>query len=57
MHCSNDVCLGQELVRDVLSRSDSHSKCYALLGDCGDFGHILYIADSSLGRCCIQSFT
>ena len=28
-HCSNDIRLGRELIRYVLSRSDSHSKCYA----------------------------
>ena len=40
VHCSNDVCLGQELLRDVLSGSDSDSECNTSSGDCGDFGHL-----------------
>ena len=29
VHCLNDIRLGQELIRDVLSRSDSNSNCCA----------------------------
>ena len=54
IHCSNDVCLAQELVRDVLSRSDSDSKCDASSGNCGDFGHVLHVADPPRKRRCIQ---
>ena len=55
MHCSNDIPLGQELIRDVLSRSVSHSKCYATLGDCDDFGHLLHVDHS--GGTASQSFS
>ena len=54
VHCSNDVCFAQELLRDVLSWSDSDSKCDASSGNCGDFGHIPYVTNSPLGRRCIQ---
>ena len=43
----------KELVRDVLSRSDSDSE-RASSGDCGDFGHVLHFADPPLKRRCIQ---
>ena len=46
--------LAQELVRDVLSRSNSNSKCNASLDDRGNFDHVLHVADSPLRKCCIQ---
>ena len=54
VHCSNDVCLAQELVRDVLMRSDSDSECDASSGNCGDSGHVLHVADPPHRRFCIQ---
>ena len=54
VHCSNDVCFAQELVRYVLSRSDSDSECDASRGSCGDFGHVLHVADPPLKSRCIQ---
>ena len=36
MHGADDVCLAQELVHDVLSRSDSDSECDGSSGDCGE---------------------
>ena len=54
VHCSNDVCFAQELLRDVLSRSDSDSNCDASSGGCGDLGHLLHVTNSPLGRRCIQ---
>ena len=36
VHGANDVCLGQEVVRDALSRSDSDSEGDASSGNCGD---------------------
>ena len=51
VHCSNDVCFAQELVRDVLSWSDSDSECDA---SSGDFGHVLHVASPPLKRRCIQ---
>ena len=50
VHCSNDVCVGQRLVRDVLSRSDNDSECDASSDNCGDFGHVLHVADPPLRR-------
>ena len=44
----------QELARDVLSRSHSDSECVASSGNCGDFGHVLHVADPPLKRRCIQ---
>ena len=54
VHCSNDVCLGQELVRDVLLGSDSDSECDASSGTCGGFCHVLHVADPPPGSRCIQ---
>ena len=54
VHFSSDVCFAQELARDVLSRSDSDSECGASSGNCGDFGHVLHVADPPLGRRSIQ---
>ena len=45
---------GEELVRDVLPRSDSDSECDAPSGYCWDLGHLLHIEDPPLRRCCIQ---
>ena len=39
MHCSNDVLLTQELVRDELPRFNSDSECDASSGDYRGFGH------------------
>ena len=52
VHCSNDVCLAQERVRDVLSRSDSDSKCDASSGHSGNVGHFLHVVDFPLKRRC-----
>ena len=54
VHCSKDVCLGQELVRDVLLGSDRDSVCDASSGGCGDVGHVLHVINSPRRRCCIQ---
>ena len=53
MQCSN-VCFSQDLLRDILSGSDSDSECDASSGNCGDFGHVLHVADPPLRRRCIQ---
>ena len=34
VHCSDDLCLAQEPVRDVLSRPNSYSEGGAAVGDC-----------------------
>ena len=36
---SDDVCLGQELVRNELSGPCSNSKCDVSSDNCGNFGH------------------
>ena len=54
VHSSSDARFAQELVRDVLSRSDSDSECDAPCGICGDFVHVLHIADPPLRRHCIH---
>ena len=54
VHSSNDVCLAQELVRDVLPRSDCDSERDASSGYCGDFGHVLHVVSLPLRRCCTQ---
>ena len=50
VHHSDDVCLSQELIRDILSRSNSGSKGDPFIGDCGGLGHFLHIVDFPLGR-------
>ena len=42
VHSSNDVCLGQELVRNELSGSYSNSQCGASSGYRADLGHVLH---------------
>ena len=55
VHCSEDVCFAQELVRDVLWRFNSDSECDASSGNGGDFGHVLHVTDPPpLKRRCIQ---
>ena len=54
VHCADDICLAQELVRDELPRPDSNSECDAAGGNCRDFGHALHVADPPPRRCCIQ---
>ena len=53
---SDDVCLGQELVRKELSGSHSDSKCGASSGCCGDSDQFPHVTNSPLGRRCIQVF-
>ena len=50
VHCSNDVCFAQELVRVVLSMCDSASECHASSSNCGNFGHTLHVVDPPLKR-------
>ena len=54
VHCSNDVCFAQELVRELRSRSDRDSECDAPSGNCGDSGHVLHVRNPPLKRRCIQ---
>ena len=53
-HCPNDLCFAQELVRDLLSKSDSDSECDASSGKCGDFGHAVHVVDPPLAWRCIH---
>ena len=53
VHCSNDVCFAQELVRDALSKSDGDSECEASSGNCGDFGHVLHVSKWRRGSRCL----
>ena len=54
VQCSNEVCFAQELVCDVLSRSDSDSERDASSGNCGNFGHVLHVTVPPLKRRCVQ---
>ena len=54
VHCSDDICLAQELVRDELPRPNSDSECDATVGNCRGSGQAPHVADSPLGWRCIQ---
>ena len=54
MHCADDICLAQELVRDELPRPDSNSECDATGGNCGGLGQAPHVANFPLRRCCFQ---
>ena len=54
VHCADDDCLAQDLVRDELPRSNRDSECDATIGNCRGFGHAPHVADSPLGWRCIQ---
>ena len=54
VHRPDDVCLGQELVRDELPRSHGNSECDASSSNCGDVDHVLNVADPPLRRWCNQ---
>ena len=54
VHCSNDVYLAEELVRNVLSRSNSDSECDASSGNCAELGLVLHVTDPPLKKRCIE---
>ena len=54
VHCADDICLAQELVRDELRRPDSNCECVAAGGRCGSFGQAPGLANFPLRRCCVQ---
>ena len=54
MHCSDDICLAEELVRDELPRPNSDFERDATVGDCRGFSHAPHVASSPLGWRCIQ---
>ena len=56
MHCADDICLAQELVRDKLPRPNSDSERDAAVGDCRGFGQAPHVANYPLGWRCIQIF-
>ena len=47
-HCSHDICLAQEQVRDEPTRPNSDSECDVTISDCRGFGQAPHIADSPL---------
>ena len=49
VHRPDGVCLGQELVPDALSRSDSDCEGDASVSDRRGFGQAPHVADSPLG--------
>ena len=54
VHCANDICLAQKLVRDELPRPDSNSECDATSGNYGGFGQAPGVANFPLMSCCIH---
>ena len=54
VHCTDDFCLVQELVRDELPRSDSNSECDATVCNCRGLGQAPDVASFPLKRCCVQ---
>ena len=53
-HCTDDVCLAQELVSDELSRPSRDSERDAVASDCRGFGQAPDVANVPLRRCCVQ---
>ena len=54
VHSSDDVGLGQELVRNELSGSHSSSERGTSSSRFGDPGHVLHVINSPLKRCCTR---
>ena len=48
VHCSDDICLAQKLVREELPRPNSDSERDATEGNCRGFGQAAHVADSPL---------
>ena len=47
VHCADDDCLAQDLVRDELPRPDRDSECDTTIGNCRGFGHAPHVAGFS----------
>ena len=54
VHCTDDFCLAQELVRHDLPKPNSSSERDAAVSDCRGFGQALDVANFPLKRCCVQ---
>ena len=50
VHCTDDVCLAQDLVRDELPRPDSNTERDATVNDCRGFGQAPDVANFPLLR-------